>query len=180
MDLIRDAPIGQVIRYITRNKVLLYPEERADFQCPMSYAEPDAAAKAQKEALASPSSTSEAISSDDPADAEKAGVEPAEAPEAEEPSNRPGRQNLERLETSHSGIYRAETAPDLEKTATMRTELSRVGTKSALEKSYTQADLQAAFSAASLAPEPSRPIIPERTSDGTILVDWYDETLQHV
>ena len=151
----------------------MYPEERADFQCPMSYAEPDAAAKAQKEALASHSSTSEAISNDDPAVTEKGGVDPVEAPEAEGPINRPDRRNLERLETSNSGIYRAETAPDLEKTTTIRTELSRVGTKAALEKSYTQADLQAAFSAATLAPEPSRPIIPERTSDGTILVDWY-------
>lgn len=28
LDLIRDAPVGQIIRYVTGNKVLLYPEEK--------------------------------------------------------------------------------------------------------------------------------------------------------
>ncbi|TDZ22745.1 Multidrug resistance protein 1 [Colletotrichum orbiculare MAFF 240422] len=35
--LIRDAPVGQVIRFITRNKFLQYPEERADFQLPRQW-----------------------------------------------------------------------------------------------------------------------------------------------
>src|SRR5437667_5221824 len=30
-DIIRDAPLGQIIRYIFRDKVLLYPEEKPDF-----------------------------------------------------------------------------------------------------------------------------------------------------
>ncbi|KAL6881695.1 major facilitator superfamily domain-containing protein [Trichoderma longibrachiatum] len=33
-DLIRDAPMGQVIRWITKNKYFKYPEEREDFQLP--------------------------------------------------------------------------------------------------------------------------------------------------
>ena len=33
-DLIRDAPIGQLIRFLTKNKYLQYPEERADFKLP--------------------------------------------------------------------------------------------------------------------------------------------------
>ncbi|KAL9029022.1 MAG: hypothetical protein Q9180_007080, partial [Flavoplaca navasiana] len=36
-DLIREAPIGQLIRFITRNKVLQYPEEKPGFQLPESY-----------------------------------------------------------------------------------------------------------------------------------------------
>ncbi len=36
-DIIRDAPIGQLIRFITRNKVLQYPEEKPGFQLPESY-----------------------------------------------------------------------------------------------------------------------------------------------
>lgn len=35
--LIRDSALGQLIRYVTKNKVLLYPEERSDFHCPLSY-----------------------------------------------------------------------------------------------------------------------------------------------
>jgi len=39
-DTIRDAPIGQIIRWITKNKYLKYPEEEPDFQCPSSYSDP--------------------------------------------------------------------------------------------------------------------------------------------
>ena len=36
-DLIREAPIGQVIRYLTKAKYLKYPEERDDFELPAAY-----------------------------------------------------------------------------------------------------------------------------------------------
>lgn len=176
-DMIRDAPLGQIIRYITKNKVLLYPEERADFACPHAYSAPDLAAKEQKTSITSPSSTSAGLGADeksevvDPADAEKADLEPAE--EAE-PVERPGvlnREELERIDTSKS-----ELENPVEARATTRSTLGRVATRSALSHSNTQADLEAAWAEAyeaTLAKEPSRPIIPQRTEDGTILVDWY-------
>ena len=37
-DLIREAPVGQIIRYLTRNRVFQYPEERPDFALPSQYA----------------------------------------------------------------------------------------------------------------------------------------------
>ena len=38
-DLIRDAPLGQLIRLgLTKNKYLQYPEEKADFKLPPSMA----------------------------------------------------------------------------------------------------------------------------------------------
>ncbi|KAK2676011.1 MFS transporter superfamily [Fusarium oxysporum f. sp. vasinfectum] len=36
-DLIRDAPLGQLIRFVTRNKYLQYPEEKPDFKLPESW-----------------------------------------------------------------------------------------------------------------------------------------------
>ena len=36
-DLIREAPIGQLLRIITKNRILKYPEERPDFELPESY-----------------------------------------------------------------------------------------------------------------------------------------------
>ena len=36
-DLIREAPIGQILRFVTRNKVLLYPEEKPGFELPTEY-----------------------------------------------------------------------------------------------------------------------------------------------
>lgn len=35
--IIRDAPVGQLIRFITRNKFLQYPEEKPDFQLPQEW-----------------------------------------------------------------------------------------------------------------------------------------------
>lgn len=36
-DLIREAPVGQIIRFITRNKFLQYPEEKPGFELPEAY-----------------------------------------------------------------------------------------------------------------------------------------------
>ena len=37
IDLIREAPLGQAIRYLTRNRLLRYPEEEPDFRLPPQY-----------------------------------------------------------------------------------------------------------------------------------------------
>ncbi|KAK0860483.1 hypothetical protein LTR87_017299 [Friedmanniomyces endolithicus] len=69
---------------------------------------------------------------------------------------------LSSIKTSRRGISQTNT------------QLSRIGTRTALSQAHTRADLEAAFSAASrLTEEPSRPIVPQRTSSGNILVDWY-------
>lgn len=36
-DIIREAPLGQIIRWATSNKFLKYPEEEPNFQCPNYY-----------------------------------------------------------------------------------------------------------------------------------------------
>ena len=41
MDTIRDAPFGQLLRWLTGNRVFLYPEERPDFVLPESLANLD-------------------------------------------------------------------------------------------------------------------------------------------
>ncbi len=37
LDLIREAPVGQALRLISRNRLLQYPEERPDFELPSQY-----------------------------------------------------------------------------------------------------------------------------------------------
>lgn len=37
LDIIREAPIGQAIRFISRNRLLRYPEEESAFQLPAQY-----------------------------------------------------------------------------------------------------------------------------------------------
>lgn len=175
-DLIRDAPIGQLIRFITNNRVLQYPEERPDFRCPTPYVGSHKASDAQLSSFTSPppSLSRERVVDleKDPDDAERAGVEAAEEPPKGEPLTSSGlrRADLERVETSQTGVER-----DLEKAISSR-EISRIGTREALSHAHTRVELQQAFSdaaTASLVKEPSRPIIPQRTSDGAILVDWY-------
>lgn len=36
-ELIREAPIGQFLRYVTNNRILLYPEETPDLILPVTY-----------------------------------------------------------------------------------------------------------------------------------------------
>jgi DHA1 family multidrug resistance protein-like MFS transporter len=62
---------------------------------------------------------------------------------------------------------------DLEKAVTNRSHLMRTATRSTLEKIHSRADLDEAFRVASLARPPTQPIVPERTHDGLILVDFY-------
>ncbi|KAG9661532.1 MFS general substrate transporter, partial [Aureobasidium melanogenum] len=151
-DVIRDAPIGQLIRYVTRNRVLQYPEEKPDFVCPTSYSHPEPEKPSSQLFRTVPSLLSSNNSIKDEF-------------EKETPDSR-NDLNLTRTATDRTGH-------DLSKANTSRSVLSRVGSRIALEQSKTRADLEQAFAAAS---EPSpwpEPIIPVRTADGVILVDWY-------
>ena len=178
-ELVRDAPIGQLIRYITKNKVLLYPEERPGFQCPSCYSAPEATAAAQRSALALHTSTDTQLANLDgeKADIEKQNVEPAEEDARIESPQVLGaeRPTLLSMPTQRSDLERAFTREDLEKLETTRSTMERVGTRGTLLHIKTIAELEAAFTAAAMAKEPTRPIIPQRTSDGDILVDWYTE-----
>ncbi|KAF2999212.1 hypothetical protein E8E13_000934 [Curvularia kusanoi] len=155
--LIRDAPFGQLVRYITNNRVFQYPEERADFQIPAAYT--------RRETKQLDSGTS---SSRPSTDSEGPAVE-----EAVQPDAMTG--DLQQVDT-HS---EDEAISDLEKLQTIRTahtartQISRVGTRTALAKSISHADLEQQFSLATVERGPSRPIFPETRDDGTILVDWY-------
>ena len=153
--LVRDAPFGQIVRYITNNRVFQYPEERADFQLPAAYTHTGA-----KELDSDTISTSTSDS---------------EEPAKEEVYHPDTAAELEKVDTRSED----EELSDLEKLQTVRTnhtartQISRVGTRTALSKSISRADLEQQFSLAALELGPSRPIAPETRQDGTILVDWY-------
>ena len=142
-DLLRDAPVGQIIRWVTRNKYLQYPEEKADFQCPTSYQ-----------------------------DAKKigSGASSVATPDALE-------KRLEDLPTDANALTTAQTAADRESVALSDRTLSKIVTRPEMSLVNTRADLEQAYTNATrqegLKSQPSRPIAPEVTSDGTILVDWY-------
>lgn len=166
--LIRDSALGQLIRYATNNKVLLYPEERPDFQCPSHYRN-----NAGSDAPANPPAPAPAPAEDLARDIEKPRLEngDAELPSKDEaPTHRP--ESIE--EPSPLPTPTTEKDFDLTQIATSRTGLSRVDTRVTMEKIQTRRDLEQAYTTATLEKGPTMPIIPEKLPDGTILVDWYD------
>ncbi|KAF2457039.1 major facilitator superfamily domain-containing protein [Lineolata rhizophorae] len=181
---IRDAPIGQIVRFITRNRLLQYPEEKPDFKCPNCYKNPGADEKLDvvREEPAVPNV--ETVMEE---------AEPLESEEEVEP--REEAMELAAVSTSSSAhsaddgdvdAKRGESdgtdAVDLEKldtvktgltTRTTRTGIERVSSRVALQKSVTRADLEQQWTIASQPKGPTEPIEPEKLDDGTILVDWY-------
>jgi DHA1 family multidrug resistance protein-like MFS transporter len=151
--LIRDAPFGQIVRLISGNRLLQYPEERADFQIPGSY---DVGRKAGQL----------------PIDQGRPVPEP-EGPATEEVVYPDPETVLEKTETESEEDSDLEKIQTVRTAHTARTQISRVGTRTALQKSISRADLEQQFTLASIERGPSRPIEPERLHDGTILVDWY-------
>lgn len=158
--LIRDAPIGQVIRWVTNKRYLKYPEERDDFEIPASYV--------QLQHGGDKTIPAESTSEETPA------TEPEHPPMEEVVYPDP-----ETVLDQEEAIDEKEDLSDLEKIQTVRTahtartQISRVGTRTALQKSISRADLEQQFSLATVERGPSRPIEPEKLDDGTILVDWY-------
>jgi MFS transporter, DHA1 family, multidrug resistance protein len=152
--VIRDAPFGQLVRYLTNNRVFQYPEEHPDFQLPGQYSDLDS--KVQ-------SSIDEGVPAAEP---EAPGTEEVVFPDPET--------ILEKVDTtpdaSETDLAKIQTA----RTAhTARTQISPVGTRTALQQSISRADLEQQMSLATVERGPSRPIEPEKLGDGTILVDWY-------
>lgn len=163
--LFRDSALGQLIRYATKNKVLLYPEERPDFQCPLSYRRNEGEGPHATSTTATPDETSEQ-------DIEKAtlGKIVTKVPPAQDatPTHRP--ESIEEAPLTPA----TEKDFDLTQIASFRTGLTRVDTRVTMEKIHTRRDLEQAYTTATLEKGPTRPIIPEKLEDGTILVDWYD------
>lgn len=165
--LLRDSALGQLIRLATKNKVLLYPEERSGFQCPKHYSDPGAP---QAKSLADSQTPAES-----PANEEKPPLqssEPAEEEPAmdEAPVHRP--ESIEELSVPPTPA--TEKDFDLAPVTTARTGLSRVDTRVTMERIHTRRELEEAYTTATLEKGPSMPVIPETLADGTVLVDWYD------
>jgi len=157
--LIRDAPIGQILRYLTNNKILKYPEELPDFVVPAAYTRQT---RPVPKRLISDATEETQVEKDEPATEEVCYPDPETViEEAASESGDDLTSNLEKVQTARTQH-------------TARTQISRVGTRTALHKSSTQADLEQQFSLATVERGPTRPLEPEILDDGTILVDWYD------
>jgi DHA1 family multidrug resistance protein-like MFS transporter len=166
-DLLRESPAGQLLRYFTKEKLFKYPEEKEGFQCSCSYAYFDTPETAfhPGSVLSTSATTPEAGANEK--------LEEASGPESE--SDQPPR--LLTTDTAlHSpspvvvdGPQPISPASELLSRVTSRIDLENVTTRRDLERAYTEATLRSQVKTS-----PPQPIAPEKTTDGMILVDWYD------
>lgn len=161
--------MGQLIRWVTRNKLLPYPEELPDFELPATYnamlnttssktpipkrtsLEEKSRPKPPRRSTARSSSSSTSSETETPTPGAASDLEQVTSDlekaktEAEEPN--PYQKDTETLSLSRTKS-RLETMPWTEDRLEVEAEL-------ALERTQT------------------KPIVPAKTSDGNILVDWY-------
>ena len=146
-DLFREAPFGQLVRFLSGDKLFRYPEEKEDFRCPHCYQHDDSPpsekileerfdGETHDAGLVEATRTAtygtkleleKTVTSSDPSSEDDQGQEPVQA----------------------LGLQRTQTLP-------FSSERYDVERRLAVERSK------------------SRPILPARTADVTILVDWYN------
>ncbi|EPE24922.1 MFS general substrate transporter [Glarea lozoyensis ATCC 20868] len=127
-DLIREAPLGQALRFVSGNRLFKYPEEEPNFDIPIQYITQLDPEKGSKPTLSnSNTSNSHAVSDT-------------------RSSNTPD-SDLEAL-----GIKRTKSRADTQPYSNERFEVEQ---QLSLERTKTT------------------PIVPKKTSDGIVLVDWY-------
>ena len=143
-DLIRESPIGQVIRFVTRNKYLRYPEEIAGFQIPWEGVV--SASVEEKLADLSNGFNHERDEKDGERDVEK---------------------DLEAEELARKTTARGSLGTPLSATATVNRTMSREQTLPySTERFQTELQEEAERQQSAI-------IVPQKTSDGITLVDWY-------
>ncbi|KAK7520782.1 major facilitator superfamily domain-containing protein [Phyllosticta citriasiana] len=150
-DLVRDAPIGQLIRYFSRNRLLQYPEERPDYQLPPSY-------------------TSKRVSflnNSKPANVDSTPANPELDKDLEERKSSDSSEGEETdVDKFASDVSNRSRDPSLKR--------STSGIEKVESQTAPQADLERQATTATLEKSGSQPIKPQKLDDGTILVDWYD------
>ncbi|KUJ08119.1 major facilitator superfamily transporter [Mollisia scopiformis] len=159
MDLLRESAVGQILRYVTKNKVLLYPEEKEGFHWA-----PLEALLAQEEKPTEPEE--KAVESESPDQNQQQDNE-----KGSEDDDNDKDEDIEDPTPFHMASII--THPDNEVTHTrtrgseIHSVLSRTSTRPYTRERFDVEEGLSAEKTKSIA------IAPTKTADGTILVDWY-------
>lgn len=166
-DMIRDAPLGQIIRFVTKGRYLQYPEEKADFKLPECWLDvmnnPDLPAPDSSSTTAAAESGSGSGHDDDGQKPRPEGSgsgsdhnntynaagkdeEKAELPDTSPASNRQRRSTDSARQSDRASSSEVTRTPVHDVESNMGSNVERVK---------------------------SVPIVPKRTKDNAILVDWY-------
>lgn len=145
-DLFREAPFGQLVRILSGNRFFRYPEEREDFHCPHCYQ--DTAHPFEKIVEQSSDSETNDVRSDE---ITRSGTQETKLDLEKSATNSdPDADDDQEQEPARAlGLQRTQTLPYTNE---------RLEIEKRLEVERTK----------------SRPILPAKTADGTILVDWYN------
>jgi DHA1 family multidrug resistance protein-like MFS transporter len=155
METVRDAPFGQLVRYITQNKYFRYPEEKPGFELPNGY-KPEVYSSASHTEDENESAVPDPNGVDAPSQQPEAIHNVPEFTEEKDPNDNGNNTDMERLaaaERTHTQLAML----SLKRTETLPYTAQRLEVEQRLE----------------LEKRLSRPINPTKTSDGLILVDWY-------
>lgn len=148
-DIIRDSSLGQLLRFVTGNKILQYHDETADFTCPGYY--DDSSSEERKPSIV------EASSNPTP-NGDGESIQEIQPQITEE-------KTLEARESSQRSELASEDVEDED--VERRGSASGPANPNGLWKIPTQADMRRTYTQKSLAERAvSRPIIPVKTSDG--------------
>lgn len=165
-DLVRDAPLGQVIRFVTKNRYFQYPEEKPDFKLPDAWAgllnNPDLPLPDSSSATARGSDVdSVSASGHDVDDDDEHKLRP------DSPSNG--------QDSGGSATVKDDEKNDL-RNASSNGEQKEQGASSPAHHNETFSglhDVESNTGNNNLEHAKSVPIVPRRTKDNSILVDWY-------
>lgn len=183
-DILREAAFGQGARLVSKNKLFPYPEEEPGFKCPSEY-------KSDASSTLPPATRPETpytlVDKD-----ENATIDFGRSPNATDfslatPGTLPGsddpEKDFDKSDFASTPVLPRQDDPeiDLEKvsTALSQSRTPRYPEQAhlhTLENVTSQRQVQAMAEhdiQQALQPAPSTPIAPQKTSDGTTLVDWY-------
>ncbi|KAL2067884.1 hypothetical protein VTL71DRAFT_15982 [Oculimacula yallundae] len=172
-DLFRDAPIGQIIRLITKNKLLQYPEEKPDFKFTADYLA-KLPAEAKTLAISTPTHTALVVDNEEKAPATTTSSNTATGVKDEE---------IETVGETIGTSEDADTSDDESTTQSLRAKLtmSRILSRPIImERTVTMAEVEQAYTAAldveNISEQACLRIKPQVNEDGITIVDWYSTT----
>ena len=146
-DLFREAPFGQLVRILSGDRLFRYPEEKEDFRCPHCYQHDDSLPSEKIVEQRSDSETPDAgLVEVTRTTTYGTKLELEKTATSSDPSSEDGE---EQEPVQALGLHRTQTLP-------FSSERFDVERRHEVERTK------------------SRPILPARTADGTILVDWYN------
>lgn len=146
-DILREAPLGQLIRWISGNSLLKYPEELPGFELPSTYNAVLNASEKEADTAASRTISKQQTKSTRRSSSIDRSPAPHDLEKQDTEIQRPNGHDSQSLQLSRTKS-RLETTPYTEDRLEIEAQL-------ALERTQT------------------KPIVPQKTSDGNILVDWY-------